>query len=116
MMTMRRTDLEEEMARARSRYAWMLAEIAEALEAPCAWELIEEALCWHVVLRDAVEPDVDVEMLEEALIVRATIADRLRHALLPVPSPFQVAGARVRFKAGVLEVRVYQRSGGSHGR
>ena len=109
MTTLRRSDLEAEIARARRRYAWLLAELAEALEAPCTWELLEEALCWHVVLRDALEPDVDVEVLEEALIVRADAADRMRQALLPVPPAFDVSRARIRFESGVLEIRVQRR-------
>jgi len=112
MTIMRRAEVELEMTRARRRYAWLLMEIADALDAPCAWELTEEALCWHVVLRDAVEPDVDVEVLDQALVVRATVADRLRHALLPIPAPFDASHTRIRFEAGVLEVRVYQRRGG----
>ncbi|MHC4957648.1 MAG: hypothetical protein ACYTGN_04675 [Planctomycetota bacterium] len=112
MTTPGRDEVEQEMARARRRYAWLLMEVADAHEAPCTWELMEEALCWHVVLRDAVEPDVDVEILDQALVVRATVADRLRHALLPVPAPFDAAHARIRFQAGVLEVRLYQQRGG----
>ena len=115
MTTVRRTEVETEMARARRRYAWLLMETADALEAPCTWELIEETLCWHVVLRDAVDPDVDVEILDEALVVRAIAADRLRHALLPIPTPFVTAHTRIRFEAGVLEVRVYPGRGGERG-
>jgi hypothetical protein len=110
MPPLKRIELEEEMARARRRHAWILAEIADALEAPCTWELLEEALCWHVVLRDALEPDVDVEVLEEALIVRAAAADRMRQALLPVPARFDAARMRIRFESGLLEIRIQRRS------
>ena len=109
MTPLTRTDLELEMARARRRHAWLLAEITGALEAPCTWELLEEALCWHVVLRDALEPDVDVQVLEEALIVRAAAPDRMRQALLPVPAPFDAARMRIRFESGLLEIRIQRR-------
>ena len=109
MTTMERTEVEQEMASARRRYAWLLLQTADALEAPCAWELIEEALCWHVVLRDAVEPDVDVEVVDSVLMVRATVANEFRHALLPIPAAFDAAHARIRFEGGVLEVRVFLR-------
>jgi hypothetical protein len=112
MTIMERTAVEQEMASARRRYAWLLLQTADALEAPCAWELIEETLSWHVVLRDAVDPDVDVEVLEQMLMVRATVANELRHALLPIPAAFDAAGAQIRFEGGVLEIRVCLRKGG----
>ena len=115
MTIMVRTEVEREMASARRRYTWLLLQTTDALEAPCAWELIEESLCWHVVLRDAMEPDVDVEVVDSVLMVRATVANELRHALLPVPAAFDAARARIRFEGGVLEVRVFLRKGDRRG-
>jgi len=68
-----------------------------------------------IILRDAIEPDVDVEVLDSVLMVRATIANELRHALLPIPAAFDAAHARIRFEGGVLEVRVFLRKGDRRG-
>ena len=99
--------LEREIARLRRRYHHLLGEAVESLEAPCLWDVTAEALCWKVFLDEVLEPDVDVEFLAEAIVVRGeTAARRLKQALLPVPTPFNPRRARIRFVAGVLEIRV----------
>ncbi|MHC4551099.1 MAG: hypothetical protein ACYTEZ_20300 [Planctomycetota bacterium] len=98
-----------EMERLRRRHLHLLEEAARWLEAPCVWELEEEALHWHVVLRDVFEPDIDVEFVPEAIVVRGVVGMRagvVRQALLPVPTPFDPRRASIRFRAGVLEIHV----------
>jgi hypothetical protein len=98
-----RQALADAIDRILARYAsWCEA----APAAPCIWELAERTLCWHVVLRDVVEPDIDVEVRGDALVVRAALGDTFLQAVLAVPRPFDTRCATVRFHASVLEVRV----------
>ena len=107
--------LAREIERLRRRHAAVLAEVAAAIEAPSAWELAGGTLCWHVVLCDVLEPDVDVEMLEDAVVVRGAAArGAMRLALLPVPPPYDVRRVAVRYRHGFLEVRI-ERGGGHAG-
>jgi hypothetical protein len=71
-----------------------------------------EALRWHVVLIDALEPDVDVEVLDEVLVVRAAVGERgVRVGLCLVPRFFDARAARLEFRGEVLEVRLERREG-----
>ncbi|MHC4137796.1 MAG: hypothetical protein ACYTDU_08445 [Planctomycetota bacterium] len=98
-----RQALADAIDRVLARYAsWCEA----APPAPCVWELAERTLCWHVVLRGVVEPDIDVEVRGDALVVRAAFGDAFLQAVLPVPRPYDTRRATVRFQASVLEVRV----------
>lgn len=109
-MIWRRWDLAQEIERLRRRYASVFEDTPDAVEAASVWEVAEETLCWHVVLRDALEPDIDVELLGDAIVVRAAPEERtgcLRQTILPVPSPFDASRSVVRFDAGVLEIRVF---------
>ena len=80
----------------------------EAREAAARWTLAEGVLRWHLVLEEVLEPDVDVEITQEVLVVRAQPQARrpLLLALLPVPSGFDIANPQIRFERGYLEVRV----------
>jgi hypothetical protein len=97
-------ELASAIERVRRRYVSLLEQMPRSRPAPAAWRLEEHALCWHVVLEDALEPDVDVQVLADALVVRA--ADPPWQTLLPVPFPFGLDHASIRFEAGVLHVRV----------
>ena len=111
-------ELAREIERLRRLHLAALEEAAAVLEAPCAWEMAEEVLCWHVVLRDVLEPDLDIEVLEDALVVRAAVEGSmgmLRRAVLPVPRPFDPRRPAIRFEAGVLEVRILRVRGGGDG-
>jgi len=101
-------DLAREIERLRRLYAPLVfGDLPGAREAPAAFDVERRALCWHVVLRDVLEPDVDVEVLEDALVVRARLEERsFRIALCPVPHPFDARRARLRFLGEVLEVRI----------
>jgi len=98
--------LAREVERVRRLYAWLLSEVPGTREAQAVWELSGRTICWHVVLRDIDEPDIDVEMLPDAVVVRAGAEQGMRLAVLPLPAPFRPRRPVVRFAMGVLEVRV----------
>jgi hypothetical protein len=106
-MPIRRETVAIEIDRLRRRYLRPL-EIEEA--PPIAWEVRESALCWYVVLRDALEPDVDIEILGDVVIVRAAVGSTVFHGVLPIPPPLRVDLDSIRFLEGVLEVRLVPRA------
>jgi len=79
--------------------------LAEARRAPCSWLIEENALCWHVVVGEALEPDIDIEDLQEVLVIRARVGRRVRVALVAVPHQFRAAVPHCVFHAEVLEIR-----------
>ena len=97
------TSIEVSITRIRKRYR---TQLEEAPEAPTAWELLEGVLCWHVMLRDVLEPDIDLELLEDALLVRALVGGSLHHALLPIPRPYRFAPSQVRLRSSRLEIHL----------
>ena len=106
-MDLARKTLEEEIERLRRSNLHLLAEVAEGLDAPCFWDLDDSCLHWRIFLADVLEPDLDLEVLEEVIVVRG-LAERegMRQALVPVPPPFSASHARIRFQAGVLEIQL----------
>ena len=104
-----RETIAAEIERVRRRY---LSLLESAREAPCTWELHGEAICWYVVLHDALEPDIDVELLDDVVIVRAPgNGDAILHCVLPVPPSHRPDARAFRLRAGTLEVRLTLRSG-----
>ena len=101
-----RDTLAREIDRLRRRHAHLLAECREA---PSLWDLVGHTLEWRVFLDDVAEPDFDVEVLHEVIVVRGTL-DRGEHphrqALLPLPAPYAEQCLRMRFVSGVLEIRI----------
>jgi len=79
--------------------------LAEAHSVPCTWVLEERGLCWHVVLDDALEPDIDIEQLHDALIIRARVGNEVREALILVPGRFRESTPRCAFRSQLLEIR-----------
>ena len=78
-------------------------------EAPSLWDLVDRALLWRVFLEGVAEPDLDIEIRQDVIIVRGATAmgDRPhRHALLPMPAPYVARRPRMQFVAGVLEIRI----------
>jgi hypothetical protein len=107
--------LEGEIDRLRQRHAGFLREWAEAREMRALWTFGGDVLRWHVVLEDVVEPDIDVEIVTGALIVRARALSEcggLFVCLLPVPSGFDVMRPEIRCEQDYLEVCVYRTEGG----
>jgi len=107
--------LETEIDRLRRRHACFLREWAEAHELQALWTLSGNVLRWHVILEDVVEPDIDVEIVAEALIVRARPLSEhggLLVSLLPVPSGFDLTRPQIRCEEGFLEIQVLRIEGG----
>ncbi len=107
--------VEEEIERLRRRHAGALRRTHEAQEAIARWTLAGGVLRWHVTLEEVLEPDVDVEIEREMLIVRALperTGRKLFLALLPVPSEFDIAHPQIHFDKGYLEIRIVRSSGG----
>lgn len=81
-------------------------------EAPAVWSLHEQVLCWDVVLRGALEPDIDVEIGRDVLVVWARAAHephRLLVGVLPVPDQYDPSRPMLRYEAEHLEVRIGRR-------
>jgi len=106
-MPIRREAIAAEIERLHRHYLAMLG-IDE--EPPTTYELRESTLSWYVVLRDAVEPDVDIEILEDVVIVRAAVGGTVFQGVLPIPVPLRPDLDAVRFREGVLEVRLVPRA------
>ena len=98
-----------EIERLRRRWQHLLGE--ELQPAPSVWEVVQDSLRWHVVLDEVIEPDLDVEVREEVLVVRGLERRTVRVCVLPVPPPWRAASARIRFRDGVLEIVIEARDG-----
>lgn len=96
------TTLRSEVDRVLRRYRHLLE---EARRAPCSWVLEERTLRWHVVVGDALEPDIDVEQLPDILIVRARVGHEVRQALIAIPDPFRGKVPRCVLRAQLFEIR-----------
>ena len=105
------TQLELEIERLRRRHLRLLGEISQAQEIHVHWTLSGGVLLWHVALEEFLEPDVDVEIAEQVLIVRARAtggSQVLFLGVLPVPRAFDATHPRIRFEAGSLEIQVFR--------
>ena len=112
--------LEREIERQRRRHAALLRELPATRELPARWTFGRRALCWIIPLDEedeVLEPDIDVEITAEVLVVRARPQSD-EHltllGLLPVPPNFDIRNARIRYEEGFLEIRV--RLLANHGR
>jgi hypothetical protein len=104
--------LEREIERLRRRHAVLLRELPATRELQARWSFGRRALCWVVPLADedeVLEPDIDVEITSEVLVVRARPQSD-EHltllGLLPVPPSFDIRNPRIRYIEGFLEIRV----------
>jgi hypothetical protein len=101
--------IREEIERLRRRWGSLYREREESRTLPAHWALHGSSLHWHVVLEDVLEPDIDVEILPEALVVRARPeADPclLLVCVLPVPGGFDFRRPRIDCTASYLDIRV----------
>ncbi len=107
--------IEREIERLRHRHAVLLRELPRIRELAARWVLEPEGLRWFVAFDEEVlEPDIDVEITTELLVVRARPAldDELTLlGLLPVPSDFEIADPVIRYSEGALEIRIRRRGG-----
>ncbi len=100
-----------EIDRLRRRYRSQLREVEPARELRAQWTVSGEVLRWHVPLEAVPEPDIDVEILAEALVLRACLEPKPRsilQALLPVPEGYDIGHPAVRCEAGYVEIRLYR--------
>lgn len=107
--------LAEEIEQLRRRFASLLRYDPSAVEAPVRWTCAGVYLRWHVFLEEVVEPDIDVEIQPELLIIRARQDRPSRgrlQALLPIPTGFDPHSARIRCEYDYLEVRLARRAPG----
>lgn len=94
----------------RRHRAWV-REIPEAQEVEVRWSLCGRVIRYHLVLEDVVEPDLDLEITSEALVVRARPQhhhERLYLGVLPVPPRYDPFRPLIRFEAGYLEVTLVE--------
>ena len=105
-----RDTIRREIRQLRERHR---ALVGDQRGAPTSWEADESTLCWHVVLHEVLEPDIDIELLDEVLIVRARRDSGpdagsdagVCEVLLPVPASYRPASPRCVYRSEVLEVR-----------
>ena len=108
--------VEAEIERLRRRYASFLREIPGTRALDVHWTASSRALRWHVVLEeDVLEPDIDVEVLPEALVVRAWIEtpEETLLGVLPVPAEFDARHPDVRYEVDHLEILLVRVEGGT---
>ena len=108
-------EIEREITRLRRRYAAFLREAPDAREVAARWAAEAAGLSWFVPLDDVVEADIDVEITQEVLIVRASRTWPEPAALvgiLPVPHGFDAEHPVIRFAEQTLVVRIRRAPGG----
>ena len=100
--------LRQEIRRLEQEHTAARREVEPSRSAPAQWIFAEGTLCWFVVLEDVLEPDIDVEVRPEILVVRgrASSDDELVSIVLPVPRGFDPGRARFRFRSSTLEIRI----------
>ncbi len=107
-------ELAREIERLRRRYASTRRELPDAQEAFASWAVEVNDLCWFLPLADVVEADIDVEILREVVIVRASRIwpdPAVLVGILPVPGAFDPASANIRFTEETLMIRVRRAPG-----
>ena len=105
-------EIEREVQRLRRRYAAALREWPNSREASARWVVEATGLRWFVPLEDVVEADIDVEILNEVLIVRAGRAwpePAVLVSILPVPTGFDSEPVAILYAQETLEIR-FQRA------
>jgi len=85
---------------------------------PSRWTLSGDSLLWHVRLtEELLEPDLDIEIVTNALIVRARPSSGPRTILvsiLPVPRMFDVHDPEIRYRSTSLEITLKPVKGEAH--
>jgi hypothetical protein len=96
-----------ELESARARAARLVDASERADELVARWLLTEEAVVWWVET-DASEPDVDLEDVGGAIVVRVRRAGERApaRAVLPIPPQPVVHAIAVEFREGGVEVRL----------
>ncbi len=103
--------LAREIERLRRKWTSVVRGEQESFEVPVRWTLSGAMLRWHVAFEDVIEPDIDVEILPQVLVIRGRPATRgasIQHALLPIPPGFDGERPRIRCEAGYLEICLHR--------
>ena len=97
---------ELEAARARAASLVDLADAAEEL--PSRWVLTENAVVWRIETGLVAEPDVDVEDVGVAFVVRVRRGGALppARAVIPLPSAPRITAISVEFRGEGVELRL----------
>ena len=101
--------LENEIRRLRRRYLGWLRATADARELKARWTFAGDTLRWHVPVGDVLEPDIDLEITRQVIVVRArpeTDPGVILVCILPIPNEFEATAPGIRCEAGYLEVRL----------
>jgi hypothetical protein len=104
--------LERDIERLRRRHEALLRELPSTRELRARWTFGRRALYWIVPIDEedeVLEPDIDIEITADLLVVRARAQSDERLilvGLLPVPRGFDVRHPRIRYEEGFLEIRV----------
>lgn len=101
--------IEREIMRLRRRHAAVLREARDVREVVVRWAAEAAGLCWFVPLEDVVEPDIDVEITREVLVVRANRSwpePAVLVGVLPVPNGYDAEHPVIRFSEETLEIRI----------
>ena len=105
--------MEREIERLRRRHAVLLRELPQSREMEARWVLETQCLHWFVVFdQEVLEPDIDVEITAEVLVVRArpiSDAEVMLLGLLPVPSDFAIEDPMIECGEGSLDIRIRRR-------
>ncbi|HVP39422.1 MAG TPA: hypothetical protein VMS93_09600 [Candidatus Saccharimonadales bacterium] len=102
-------EIEREIERLRRQYAALAREAPGMREVAARWAAEAAGLRWVVPLEEVVEPDIDVEISGEVLIVRASRTwpdPAVLVGILPVPRGFDSEHPVIRFVEQTLEVRI----------
>jgi hypothetical protein len=99
---------QREIETARARVAALVEREEAASELEARWVLTEEAVVWWIDVGAAREPDVDLEDVGGAIVVRVRRegAPPLARVVLPLPSSLPIAAIAVEFRERGLEVRL----------
>ena len=100
----RAEEIEPEIARIYRRHR---RRVAGSISVHTTWEILDDSLCWYVMLRDVLEPDIDLEVLPDVVIVRALAGSSLCHALVPVPEHYRFEARNVRMRSSTLEIHLH---------
>ena len=104
------TSLHEHIERVERRYRALVREYPQAREPRQSWTVSERTLRWHVVFdADVLEPDVDLEILEDAIVVRAcdpSLGVPELVCVLAIPAGFDINHPLVHCEHQYLEIRV----------
>lgn len=98
-----------EIDRLRRQYSSTLGELPAAQEATASWTAEVSGLSWILPLAHVREADIDLEILHDVLIVRASRSwpdPAVLVGFLPVPYEFDPADVMVSYRAESLSVLV----------